>query len=100
MSGLRFLHSVLRRWRSLRAKDAANLALREELQFHLERETEENIARGMTAEQARRGARATLGSLTEATEKSYAARGLAWIDDLKQDFRYGLRTLRRDFFRS
>jgi predicted permease len=96
MSGLRFLHSLLRRWQSLRQREAANLALREELQFHLERETEDNIARGMTAEQARREARAAFGSIAHATEESYSARGLAWLDDLKQDLRYGLRTLRKD----
>ena len=96
MSGLRFLHSLLRRWRSLRAREAANLALREELQFHLERETEENIARGMSPAQARRAAGTAFGSVNDATEQSYAARGLAWLDDLKQDLRYGLRTLRKD----
>ena len=93
---MRFLQSLYRRWRSLRAKDTSNLALREELQFHLERETEENIARGMSPEQARNAARASFGSLTEATEETYAARGVAWIDDLTQDLRYGLRSLRRD----
>ena len=93
---MRFLQSLCRRWRSLRAKDTSNLALREELHFHLERETEENIARGMSPEQARNAARASFGSLTEATEESYAARGVAWIDDLTQDLRYGLRSLRRD----
>ncbi len=96
MSGWRFLHSVLRRWQSLREREAANVALREELQFHLERETEEKIARGMAPEQALRAARAAFGSVTEATEQSYSARGLAWLDDLKQDLRYGLRTLRKD----
>ena len=93
---MRFLQSLFRRWQSLRAKDTSNLALREELQFHLERETEENIARGMSPEQARHAASASFGSLTQATEESYVARGVAWIDDLTQDLRYGLRSLRRD----
>jgi hypothetical protein len=43
---MRFLQSLSRRWRSIRAKDTSNLALREELQFHLDRETEENIVAG------------------------------------------------------
>jgi predicted permease len=96
MSGFRFLDSLLRRWQSLREREAANLALREELQFHLVRETDENIARGMSPGQARRAARAAFGSVNDATEQSYSARGLAWLDDLKQDLRYGLRTLRKD----
>ena len=96
MSEFRFLHSLRRRWQSLRKREAANLALREELQFHLERETEENLARGMSPEQARRAARAVFGNVNQTTEESYAARGLTWLDDLKQDLRYGLRTLRKD----
>jgi predicted permease len=96
MRGFRLLHSLLRRWQSLREREAANLALREELQFHLVRETDENIARGMSPGEARRAARAAFGSVNDATEQSYAARGLAWLDDLKQDLRYGLRTLRKD----
>jgi predicted permease len=93
---MRFLQSLCRRWRSLVAKDTSNLALREELHFHLERETEENITRGMSLEQARNAARASFGSLTQATEESYAARGVARIEDLAQDLRHGLRSLRRD----
>ncbi len=93
---MRFLHSLLRRWQSLREREANNVALREELQFHLVRETEENIARGMSFAEARKAARASFGSLTQATEESYSARGLTWIEDLKQDLRYGLRTLRKD----
>jgi hypothetical protein len=74
---MRFLRSLLRRWRSVRAKEASNVALREELQFHLDRQIEENLARGMSLEQARNAAKAAFGSLTQATEESYAARGVA-----------------------
>jgi hypothetical protein len=68
---MRFLHSLLRRWRSLRAKEANNLALREELQFHLDRQTDENIANGMSFDQARNAAKATFGRV-----KFYAARSI------------------------
>ncbi|WP_263356262.1 ABC transporter permease [Acidicapsa ligni] len=77
----------------MRTKDASNAALSEELQFHLERQVEENIANGMFPEEARAAARAEFGSVIVAAEKSYEARGVRWLDDLWQDLRYGVRTL-------
>ena len=52
---MRFSNSLLRRWRSLREKEANNLALREELQFHLDRQTDENIANGMSFDAGAKG---------------------------------------------
>ena len=93
---MRFLHSLIRRWRSLRQKEASNLALREELQFHLDKQIEEHLAHGMSLEQARRAAYATFGSLPLVTEQAYDVRGVAWLENLQQDLRYGLRALLRN----
>ncbi len=93
---MRFSNSLLRRWRSLRQKEANNLALREELQFHLDRQTDENIANGMSYDQARKAAMATFGNLALVTEQTYHARGVAWLDNLQHDLRYGLRGLQRN----
>ncbi len=93
---MRFSNSLLRRWRSLREKEANNLALREELQFHLDRQTDENIANGMSFDEARHAAKATFGSLALVTEQTYHARGVAWLDNLQHDLRYGLRGLLRN----
>ena len=90
---MRLLHSLLRRLRSFFRKDETNVELSEELQFHLARQTEENIALGMSPEQARTEARDSFGSIARATEESYQSRGVALIDDFAQDVRYGLRTL-------
>lgn len=90
---MRLFHSLLRRLRSFLQKDSTNAELSEELQFHLERQTEENIASGMSPEQAQAAAKASFGSIAQATEESYEARGVTLIDDLTQDLRYGLRTL-------
>lgn len=92
---MRFFQSFLRRLRSLFERDSSNVQLSEELQFHLERQTEENIAQGMPPERAQAEAKAMFGSVPEAVEECYEARGVAWLDDLGQDLRYGLRTLRR-----
>ena len=70
--------------------------LSEELQFHVEQQTAQNIANGMQPAEARAAAKASFGSVPEATEECYRARGVAWIDDLVQDLRYGARTLFKD----
>ena len=90
---MRVLLGLLRRSKSLLHREVENSALSEEIQFHLERQTEENIARGMPPMQARSAAMADFGSVASATEDSYLARGATWIDDLIQDLRYGWRTL-------
>lgn len=92
---MRLLQSLRRRLQSLFHKDAGNLELSEELRFHLETLVEQNIARGMSLAQARIAANAEFGNIAQATEASYESRGTSLLDDLAQDIRYGLRSLRR-----
>lgn len=92
---MRLLQSLRLRFQSLLHKDARNLDLSEELRFHLETLVEQNIARGMSPTQARIAANAEFGNIAQATEASYESRGTALLDDLAQDIRYGLRSLRR-----
>jgi predicted permease len=66
-----------------------------ELEAYLEIETDENIARGMSPEEARYAARRKLGNLTLIREEIYHMNSLGWLDTLWQDLRYGLRLLRR-----
>jgi predicted permease len=70
--------------------------LNEELDSHIEMAREENIARGMTPEEARRQALICFGGVQQAREQQRDARGLPWLEVLKQDLRYTVRTLRRD----
>lgn len=90
---MRWTKSLGRRLRSVVSKESSNVALREELQFHLERTIEENLARGLPEEDAVAAAKASFGSWVGTTEQCYQARGTALIDDFLQDLRYGLRTL-------
>jgi hypothetical protein len=92
---MRLLQSLRRLLQSLFHKDAGNLELSEELSFHLEALVEQNIARGMSPAQARIAANAEFGNIAQAAEASYESRGTAFLDDLAQDIRYGLRSLRR-----
>lgn len=66
----------------------------EELQFHLEQEIEAHIARGVPATEARRMALRNLGGLTQTREAVRDVRTM-WVDDVRQDVRYAIRTLRR-----
>jgi predicted permease len=70
--------------------------LDEELRAHLEMAIEDNLARGLTPEEARRVALISIGGIQQAREKHREARGLMTIDILGQDIRYTLRTLGRD----
>jgi len=69
--------------------------LDEELRDHFERRTEEYLAHGMTQQDAWRRARLDLGGVEQTKEKCRDARRVNWIQDLIQDIRYGLRTLRK-----
>jgi predicted permease len=66
-----------------------------ELEAYLEIETDENIARGMSPEEARYAARRKLGNLTLIREEIYRMNSLAWLETLWQDFRYAFRQLQR-----
>src|SRR6185503_15879874 len=66
-----------------------------EFRFHLEMRTKENIAAGMTPEEASRDAARRFGNRTHLTETAREIRGAAALDTLLQDLRYGARILRK-----
>ena len=69
---------------------------RRELQAYLDIETDENIARGMTPEEARYSARRKLGSPTQIREEIYRMNSLGFLESLWQDLRCGARMLRKN----
>lgn len=70
--------------------------LDEELQFHLEKAVESNIAGGMTPEEARRQAHILFGGVEAARERSHEEKPGWWLGTLAQDVRYALRGFRRN----
>ncbi len=90
---MRTIRSFILRLKSVFFKDSQNIELSEELQFHLDRETEQIIASGMSAEEAKATAREHLGNVSQVTEECYQARGTARIEDFLQDVSFGSRTL-------
>jgi predicted permease len=69
--------------------------LEKELRFHIEQHTADLVARGVDPQEARRQARITLGGPEQVKEQCRDARGTRWLEDLWQDCRYALRTLRQ-----
>jgi predicted permease len=68
----------------------------EEIESHIQIETDENIARGMPHSQARAAARRKFGNSTRIREEIYRMNTIAFLDTLGRDVRYGLRTLRHN----
>ncbi|HEY4050869.1 MAG TPA: ABC transporter permease [Acidobacteriaceae bacterium] len=69
--------------------------LQEELQYHLEREAEKFRKAGTPSEEAMRQARLALGGAEQVQQKCREARGTGLVENLLQDLRYGVRTLRK-----
>src|SRR5690242_10500794 len=81
------------RWRSLFRRRDVEQELDDELRDHLERKTEEYIAQGLSAEEARYAAFRAMDGLEQRKEECRDARGVSLIENLFQDLRYGLRML-------
>src|SRR5258706_648230 len=65
-----------------------------EIEGYVEVETHENIARGMTPDDARSAAHRKLGNPTLIREAIYRMNTIAFLESVWQDLRYGVRALR------
>ncbi|HWY46141.1 MAG TPA: ABC transporter permease [Bryobacteraceae bacterium] len=82
-------------WNRLLRRKHLEEQLEKELRFHLEQHTADLIARGYNPAEARRQARLAMGGSEQVKEECRDARGTRWLEDLWQDVRYALRTLRQ-----
>ncbi len=69
--------------------------LDDEIQFHLEQQIAENIAAGMSREEARHAAMRTFGNPTVLKEETRDTWGWIWLEQIGRDLRYSIRTLSR-----
>jgi predicted permease len=84
-------------WRWLRLpgqRRAVKREIDEELRFHIEQRTAENIAAGMPAEEAVREARRRFGNMQSVREHCREVSGASFGEATLQDLRFGLRMLR------
>src|ERR1700751_122573 len=68
----------------------------EELEFHLVRQMEANVAAGMPEAEARRQAVIAFGGVERTREECREARSGYFLETVGQDVRYGLRGFRRN----
>jgi hypothetical protein len=67
-----------------------------DIQFYLDAEAEENMARGMAPDEARAAARRKLGNATLIREEIYEMNSAMLFEVLWRDLRYALRTMRQN----
>ena len=71
-------------------------SLDDDIRDHIERETRDNIERGMPPEEARHAALRRFGNIARVKEDTRAVWRRVWLEQLLQDIRYGLRMLVRN----
>jgi predicted permease len=92
---MRWIRSAALRLRSLFRSHALDREMNEELRFHIERQIEQNLARGMPPEQARRAALREFGGVAQIQEECRDQRGVGFLETLLRDAVYALRVLRK-----
>jgi predicted permease len=63
---------------------------------HIARETQDNMERGMSPEEARYAAMRKFGNVTRVKEETREVWSFVWLEQLLQDVRFALRALRRN----
>lgn len=86
---------VRARVRALLHRTSADRELGEEIQFHIELETEKYVRQGRHADEARRLAVAHFGGVQKVREEHRDVRRVRWLEDATADVRFALRSLRR-----
>src|ERR1700679_4155193 len=85
--------SWFNRFSNLFRREHLDEELEEELQFHLDARTRDNLSAGMNAEAAQHDARRRFGNVTLAKERAYEVSIVMSIETIGRDLRYALRML-------
>ncbi|MGO8787994.1 MAG: ABC transporter permease, partial [Terriglobia bacterium] len=88
--------TFLRRLRAPFRKEELDQHLSDELAFHIEKQIEQNISAGMSADAARCAALRKFGGVEQVKEDCRDAWGVRFLDILLQDIRFGLRMLAKN----
>jgi putative ABC transport system permease protein len=82
--------------KTVRMKRRMLASLDDDIRDHIERETRDNIERGMPPDEARHEALRKFGNITRVKEDTRDVWSRVWLEQLFQDVRYGLRILLRN----
>jgi putative ABC transport system permease protein len=89
-------HKIWRWLRSLGQRRAMKQEIDDELRFHIEQRTAENVANGMPPEEAGRAARKRFGNMQSVREECRERRGAGFGEATWQDIHFGMRMLRKN----
>jgi hypothetical protein len=89
------IRSVVRRIANLFKRASVDREIDAELRSHIAFRIEDNLAQGMSPEQARRDALLRFGNPTAIRERVIAADAALGLDSIARDIRYALRQLRK-----
>src|SRR5215472_2149341 len=87
------LHWLNVRMRALWQKASVEQDLDDELRYHLDKDIERNIARGLTPEEARKAALRGFGAIQQIKEESRDASGVRLLEEIWRDIRYATRII-------
>jgi predicted permease len=90
-----WLYTIPLRLRSLFRRRQVDQELDDEFRDHVERKTDEYVAKGMSPQEARRQAFLEMGGIEQRKEECRDVRRVRWLQDLAQDLRFGLCMLRK-----
>ncbi len=91
-----WIESLWARLKTLFRRERFINKLDREIQFHLGALITENVAAGMSAEEAKYAALRTFGNSTLVKEDAQDTWGWRWLEQIGQDLRCGFRGMRRD----
>jgi predicted permease len=92
---MRWFDAVFIKAQTLFGRRRAGAQLEDELRFHFERQVAENLAAGMSPEEARYAAMRAFGNPALVRDQARATWTWTWLESLLHDVCYSIRTLRR-----
>ncbi|WP_251106665.1 ABC transporter permease [Alloacidobacterium dinghuense] len=92
---MRWLQNLMMSFQMLFRRGKEGARLNDELQFHLEQQIAENVAAGMSEEEARHAAMRSFGNPTALRDETRGTWNWSWLESLFRDARIASRTLLR-----
>jgi predicted permease len=93
---MRWLRKLLMQCQMLLRRDRAGEQLQDELQFHLDQQIAENLAAGISPEEARRAALRSFGNPATLRDQARNTWSWQWLEMFLRDLRFGIRALARN----
>lgn len=92
---LRLISRIKSSFRAMVYRSRTEAEMDAELRFHIESYTEDLVRSGVSRKEAERRAYIEFGGVEGRKEECREARGLRWVNEVRGDLRYAVRTLRK-----